>query len=194
MTAAIILAAGTSSRLGWPKQLVLLAGETLIERAVRTTHEAGCSLTVVVLGANSAAILDNTSLGVAIPVINDAWSEGMSSSIRLGIDSIQSIAPLASGAILMTCDQPSVTPPHLGALIAEGESTSRITASAYAGRHGVPAYFPASAFAGLMQLKGDAGARSLLRNASAINLPHGDLDIDTPADLAQAQKLFGSRR
>jgi CTP:molybdopterin cytidylyltransferase MocA len=86
----------------------------------------------------------------------------------------------------MTCDQPAVTPDHLRALAISGETT----ASAYAGRRGVPAYFPASAFAALAQLTGDAGARDLLRDARTIPLPLGELDIDTPEALAEAQRLF----
>jgi molybdenum cofactor cytidylyltransferase len=190
MTAAVILAAGASTRLGQPKQLAMLEGETLLERAIRTALESGCSPIVVVLGANSAHILANTTLGNAVPAINDAWPEGMSTSIRLGIHTLQSIAPLSEGAILMTCDQPSVTAPHLRALISAGEPSLTITASAYSGRRGVPAYFPAIAFPTLTQLQGDAGARTLLRDAPAIDLPHGELDIDTPADLAHAETLF----
>jgi molybdenum cofactor cytidylyltransferase len=191
MTAAVIRAAGASSRLGQPKQLAILAGETLLERAIHTARETGCSPIIVVLGANSAHILANTALGDAIPTINDAWSEGMSTSIRVGIDTLQSIAPLAEGAILMTCDQPSVTPPHLYSLIESGASSNQITASAYAGRCGVPAYFPALAFPSLLRLHGDTGARTLLRDAHTIDLPHGELDIDTPADLVVASRLFG---
>ena len=192
MTGAIILAAGSSSRLGQPKQLAILAGETLLERAIHTAREAGCSPIIVVLGASSTHILANTTLGSAIPAINEAWSEGMSTSIRLGIHTLQTIAPPTQGAILMTCDQPAVTPPHLRALISAGESSSAITASAYAGRRGVPAYFPAPTFPHLIQLIGDAGARALIRNAPAIDLPHGELDIDTPADLVEAERLSSS--
>lgn len=192
MTAAIVLAAGASTRLGQPKQLVLLAGETLLERAIRSAREANCSPIVVVLGADYVQILGNAALGDAIPVINHEWGEGMASSIRLGIRTLDLIAKHADSAIIMTCDQPAVTPPHLRALISAGESSSAITASAYAGRRGVPAYFPAPTFPHLIQLIGDAGARALIRNAPAIDLPHGELDIDTPADLVEAERLSSS--
>ena len=64
-------------------------------------------------------------------------------------------------------------------------------ASAYAGRRGVPAYFPAAEFAALMKLRGDAGARELLCEAEAIDLPDGELDVDTAADVDEAERLFG---
>lgn len=88
----------------------------------------------------------------------------------------------------MVCDQPAVTPEHLRTLTATGH----LTASAYAGRNGVPAYIPAAFFPQLAQLTGDSGARDLLRTAPTIPLPHGELDIDTPADLDQAERLIAS--
>jgi len=191
MTAAVILAAGSSSRLGQPKQLIQIAGKTLLERAIQSASETGCTPILVVLGANHAHILAKTALGGAIPVLNEAWSEGMSTSIRVGIHTLQTVALHTKGAVVMTCDQPSVTPAHLLALISEGEHSGQVVVSAYAGRRGVPAYFPARVFPTLLQLQGDAGARTLLSDAPALDLPHGELDIDTPADLAQAKKLFG---
>jgi CTP:molybdopterin cytidylyltransferase MocA len=86
----------------------------------------------------------------------------------------------------MTCDQPAVTAGHLRKLTATGE----ITASAYAGRRGVPAYFPAAAFPALMRLTGDAGARELLRDAATVELAGGELDVDTAVDLDEAKRRF----
>jgi molybdenum cofactor cytidylyltransferase len=186
---AVILAAGASTRLGEPKQLAMLAGETLLERAVRVAREAGCDPVVVVLGAAYVEVLAGTfgTLGDAVPVINDKWAEGMASSIRLGVRTLGFIAKDAEGVLLMTCDQPAVTAEHLRALVAAGE----VTASAYAGRRGVPAYFPAASFAGLMKLRGDAGARELLRETPAVELVDGELDVDTAADWTEAKRLFG---
>jgi CTP:molybdopterin cytidylyltransferase MocA len=187
MIAAVVLAAGASTRLGERKQLLKLAGETLLERAVRVARQAGCSPVVVVLGAAYEEILGRSQLGDAITVINTEWAEGMASSIRLGVRTLGFVAKDARGVVLMACDQPAVTAAHLCALMASGE----VRASAYAGRRGVPAYFPASTFAELVQLRGDQGARELLRDANAIELPNGELDIDTAADMAAAERLFG---
>jgi CTP:molybdopterin cytidylyltransferase MocA len=107
----------------------------------------------------------------------------MASSIRLGVGKLQD----ADGVVLMTCDQPAVTAAHLRALMKTGEAT----ASAYAGRHGVPAYLPAATFAQLMELRGDSGARDLLGGATTVELAGGELDIDTAEDFARARELFG---
>jgi len=187
MTAAVVLAAGASTRLGEPKQLVTLGGETLLDRAVRTAREAGCSPVVVVLGARHVEILGQSHLGDAVLAINAKWAEGMASSIRLGLQMVSTAAQDVGGVVLMACDQPAVTAAHLRALMASGE----LTASAYAGRRGVPAYFPASAFAGLMQLRGGLGARELLRDANAIDLLGGEVDVDTVTDVNTAERLFG---
>ncbi len=186
MTAAVVLAAGASVRLGEPKQMVRLAGETLLERAVRTAREAGCLPVVVVLGADAEPIAAQCDLSDAVVAINDAWSEGMASSIRLGVRTLGMIAKEADGVVLMTCDQPAVTAEHLRALMKSGEAT----ASVYAERRGVPAYLPASSFAQLMELHGDSGARDLLREAASVELANGELDIDTVEDLAEAERRF----
>ena len=186
MTAAVVLAAGASVRLGEPKQLVRLAGETLLQRAIRTAHEAGCAPVVVVLGADAAQIQAQSDLSDAVVAINDAWSEGMASSIRIGVRTLGSVANEAGGVVLMTCDQPAVTAEHLLALMETGETA----ASAYAGRRGVPAYLPSTAFAQLIELRGDAGARDLLREAATVELAGGELDIDTAQDVARALELF----
>jgi CTP:molybdopterin cytidylyltransferase MocA len=182
MIAAVVLAGGASTRLGEPKQLIRIAGETLIDRAIRTAREAGCAPVVVVLGAASEAIREQCELSDAVVVLNDTWEEGMASSIRVGMAAVHG----AEGVVLMTCDQPAVTADHLRKLAATGE----VMASAYAGRRGVPAYFPASSFPALMQLTGDAGARELLRHAATVELAGGELDVDTVADRNEVLQRF----
>lgn len=182
--AAIVLAAGASRRLGEPKQLVQICGESLLERTVRICREAGCDPIVVVLGASAEVIRSHCKLEGAVIVMNDEWAEGMGSSLRAGIYELDSVV---DGCVVVTCDMPAVSPAHLQELIKTGE----MTASEYAGRRGVPAYFPSSAFATLMQLRGDAGARDLLKTANAVQLRGGELDVDTAQDLERARELFG---
>ena len=174
--AAVVLAAGASRRLGQPKQLVLLDGETLLERSARVAREAGCEPVVVVLGAYAGEIRRGVSLEGAGVIVNEQWNEGMASSIRAGIRELSSDV---RGCVLMTCDMPAVTAEHLRRLA----SSHDVAASSYAGRRGVPAYFSASAFGNLLALQGDAGARELLRDAAVIELSGGELDIDTVDDL-----------
>ena len=178
MIAAIVLAAGASTRLGEPKQLIAIGGETLLERAVRTAREAGCAPVVVVLGADAEWIRERCDLGDGLVIVNLDWEEGMASSIRIGVAAVHG----ADGVVLMTCDQPAVTAGHLRKLTATGE----ITASAYAGRRGVPA----AAVPALMRLTGDAGARELLRDAATVELAGGELDVDTAVDLDEAKRRF----
>jgi molybdenum cofactor cytidylyltransferase len=184
--AAVVLAAGASTRLGEPKQLVVLGGETLLDRSVRIAREAGCSPVVVVLGANYAHVLDKSLLTGAEPVINGEWAEGMGSSIRLGIQTLKTVAEEVEGVVLMTCDQPAVTSEHLHLIAARDE----LKASRYTGRNGIPVYFPATYFGRLAKLRGDVGARDLLIDARFEELPDGELDVDTHEDLERARMLF----
>jgi len=182
VTAAVILAAGASTRLGEPKQLVRLGGETLLERAVRVAHEAELSPVIAVV--HDAALIERLQSQKAEVLLNRRYYEGMSTSIQSGVQWAEGRG--ASGVVIMTCDQPAVTAEHLRKLMATGQ----LTASAYAGRRGVPVYFPESSFPELLRLKGDQGARELLRDAVTIELPGGELDIDTAPDLAEAIRRF----
>lgn len=181
--AAVILAAGASVRLGTPKQLIRIGGETLLERAARACREAGCEPVAIVLGAAAEQVRGACSLGDAMVVFNESWKDGMATSISKGI---RCIPPDVDGCIVTTCDMPSVSAEHLRKLAGTGE----ITSSAYAGRRGVPAYFPRLIFRQLLELQGDSGARSLLQQSPSIELPGGELDIDTPEDLQRAMGLF----
>ncbi|WP_263368331.1 nucleotidyltransferase family protein [Edaphobacter bradus] len=184
--AAVIVAAGASSRLGEPKQLVRLGNETLLERTVRVARDAGCSPIIVVLGSDYLQILTGCSLGDVVTVINDQWQEGMGSSIRWGVHACKNVAGKVDGAVILTCDQPAVTAEHLMRLMLKNE----IKASRYAARNGVPAFFPNKHFDALMALKGDAGARELLKDARYEELANGELDVDTSDDLERARELF----
>jgi molybdenum cofactor cytidylyltransferase len=182
MVAAIVLAAGASTRLGWPKQLVPLHRETLLERAVRVAREAGCSPVVVVLGANAAQIGEKCDLAGVDVRCNSEWEEGLASSLRVGIAAVRGL----DAAVVLTCDMPAVTARHLRELMADGD----VAASSYGGRRGVPAFFPGAMFQELLALRGDAGARALLESARAVPLPAGELDIDTPEDVAAMRRFF----
>ena len=184
--AAIILAAGASTRMGQPKQLLKLGGELLLERAIRVAEQAGCAPIVVVLGAHSDEILVACNLEWADVVMNSNWREGMASSVRCGV---QRIAGKCDAALLMVCDQPAVSSGHLRKLM--DRCTGGAVASSYAGRRGVPACFPASKFEELLLLSGDSGARNLLALTPAIELTGGELDIDTPLTLETARAIYG---
>jgi CTP:molybdopterin cytidylyltransferase MocA len=190
---SIVLAAGFSRRLGAAKQMARLGGRTLLEGAVKTALEAGLEpVFVVVRGEQKMAFcvanLDSARLesGV-VTVVNPEAAEGMASSVRAGVRAAAGTAGI-TGVVVLACDQPAVTAGHLRELAQGGEE---VVASRYAGRNGVPAYFPARAFSELLELRGDAGARGLLQDARAVELPGGELDIDTVEDLERAVRLYG---
>lgn len=180
--AGIVLAAGLSRRLGRPKQSVEIAGESLLQRAVRVAGEAGLSPLLAVSDADAQYV---PVLSCTV-VLNPEAAEGMASSIRAGVRALEASHEV-QGAVLMTCDQVLMTAAHLRALCVEPE---RVTGSAYAGRVGVPAYFPRRSFEKLLTLRGDAGARELLCAASAITAEELALDIDTEDDLQRARALL----
>jgi len=173
--AAVVLAAGASTRLGRPKQTLMIDGETLVERAVRLATEAGLSPVIVVVGPDTSFA---EKMRGCVVVVNEKASEGMASSIRCGVLA----ADHCDGVVLMASDQPALTAEHLRALCGAGDVP---VGSAYAGKVGIPAYFPATMFRELMKLKGDVGAREMLRTAPGISAEDLSFDIDTEEDIAR---------
>jgi CTP:molybdopterin cytidylyltransferase MocA len=190
---AIILAAGASRRLGQPKQLVPVAGETLLGRTIRVVRESGAEPIFVVLGANRQGIQGAVDLGGVELVVNEEWEQGIASSIHAALKALIALLPQADGVMVLVCDQPKLTAEHLRALTEAFDALVEpgMVASAYAGLAGIPAVFPASQFLELLALTGDTGARKLLRNPKGllITFPFdgGEADIDTPEDLAAIQ-------
>jgi molybdenum cofactor cytidylyltransferase len=178
---AIILAAGASTRLGHPKQTIFFRRETLLDRAVRIAREAGASETIVVLGAFASEIRKACRLKGCTVVENPNWMNGMGTSIRRGIQSLQKV----QGTLILTCDMPAVTTAHLQLLMASG----KLAASLYDGKRGVPAYFPGTMFDALLHLEDNRGAGHLLSSADTIELPNGELDVDTAEDLSRLNQL-----
>lgn len=188
---AIILAAGSSTRLGSPKQAVPIGDETLLERTARVAAEAGSDPLIIVLGANADASSklrypENVTL-----VFNEKWAEGVASSIRAGLSKLLSFGSEPEALLLLVCDQPAVTAEYLQEMKSQ-VTQDRPVASTYAGTVGTPAIFPRRFFDALLALKGDVGARSLLRDQLhspvLLALDRGDIDIDTVADLEKWRK------
>ena len=192
---AIILAAGASRRLGQPKQLVCIGDETLLGRTVRVAMESDVGPVFVVLGAHRERIADEVDLTGVHAVFNPDWERGIASSIGAGIVALQQELPDATAALLMVCDQPRLTAAHLRELTAvfDAGAGPAIVASAYAGIAGIPAIFPASEFEALLDLRGDEGARRVMRNPrcllETVSFDGGEVDVDTLADLANATRM-----
>ncbi len=130
-----------SRRLGQPKQLLMLGGETTIERAIRLVHEGGVSTPViVVLGAHSELIRETVVMVDSTSVINNIWEQGIATSIQAGLAALEPNPPETSGALILGCDQPRLTAKHVCALLKafHAQAESVIVASAYARRPGHP--------------------------------------------------------
>jgi molybdenum cofactor cytidylyltransferase len=188
--AALVLAAGASSRLGQPKQLVEYHGERLIHRAIRIAREAGASPIFVVLGAEYERILEvlTPSDGTTRILVNKGWKRGMASSISLGAAAAERAG--ADDLLVLTCDQVTVTREHLTKLM-ESSRREHVVASYYWERRGIPALFPDFAFHALQELSGDTGARDLLQDDAVFTVPlsGGEFDVDTPEDLERLRAM-----
>jgi molybdenum cofactor cytidylyltransferase len=192
----VLLAAGSSRRFGRPKLLAKIDGETLLQRAVRVALGCKASGYVVVLGAN-AARLEQELFGRPVRVIvNRKWRSGLASSLRAGV---AALPRSARGVLILLADQVAIGPADLELLMAAWRTAPRrIVTSNSDGVRGPPAIFPRVAFPQFRALRGDEGARSLLRIArgSAIDMamPRAAVDVDVPQDLKRASRLMKWRR
>ena len=184
--AAVVLAAGGSTRFGRPKQFALFQGETFISRIVAAAIQASCAPVVVVTGEHSMQIgLELSGLTVSIAV-NPHWQSGLGSSIGVGVRHAINLAPDVDAALLLTCDQPFVNAAVLTQLIQLRLTTGKpIIASAYAETLGIPALFDRSCFPDLLGLKEDSGAKKIILarpyDVMSFDFPIGQIDIDTAA-------------
>jgi molybdenum cofactor cytidylyltransferase len=187
MTGIIILAAGSSSRMGKPKQQLIYKEQTLLQRAIQVAAGITEHKTIVVLGAGNETILQDVDSKIADIVINPDWVQGIASSIKSGITALQTLYPQIQSALLMLCDQPFVTTELLHQLIKTGGGDERsIVASAYQDTIGVPVYFGKAWFNELLNLQGQEGAKTLLikYKGQVVTVPFqlGHTDIDTQED------------
>ena len=186
----IILAAGSSSRLGRPKQLLRYKDQSLLEHIVSVALEAAIGPVIVVLGAEAELLkkeLDETKI---ITVFNKDWQEGIGSSIRFGLQQFLERFSDAEGVIFTVCDQPFITSSLLRVLVSTYNQTKNpVIASMYEDTKGTPAFFHRDIFPDLATLKADKGAKQIINNHKGkmglVSFPMGSRDIDTETDYVQ---------
>jgi len=197
--AAIILAAGESSRFGSPKQLIQFRQKSFLQQVADAAQEADCSPVVVVLGSDAAKV----SREVTTPIVeNKNWREGIGSSIRVGLEYLIGFEPDVSAVVVLVCDQPLLDGGVISNLRVLHEETGKeIVASSYADTLGVPALFDRCVFPELLALNGDNGAKNIIlanqERVAKFPFPGGRLDVDTLADyenLMREARLLSTRR
>jgi molybdenum cofactor cytidylyltransferase len=186
-TAAIILAAGSSSRMGESKQMLDIHGQKLLVKTVKTVLNSGIDNVVVVLGSNERAHRDLIAGLSVYAVHHPEWEKGIGSSIKRGLVYITSKPSSPEAIIILVCDQPLLRSEHLAKLQAKYEETRKpIIASRYGQTPGVPALFHKSYYESLLALPDEQGAKKILlqnrHDVYEIDFPEGQIDLDTKAD------------
>jgi molybdenum cofactor cytidylyltransferase len=188
--ALLLLAAGGSTRMGRSKQLLDYHGRPLLRHSVERALGSHCRPVIVVLGSDAEAC-EAALHGLAVEtVLNEDWMQGMGSSIRAGIATLQERAPAAQAVVIALCDQPLISSALLDQLVrTHVEQQAPMVAASYDDHPGVPALFARSLFPRLAMLDGQAGAKALLQAAGSelvtIPAPQAAMDVDTPEDYAR---------
>ena len=182
----LILAAGNSSRLGNPKQLVVFKEKTLIERITEIALSISEEV-LIVLGGNSELILPKLTRfeSTISTLFNPDWKEGMGTSIRIGVEKLAENSDLI---LILLSDQPFISKVLLQKILQTYvNSQNPIVCCVYSNTLGVPILFDKSIFPELLKLSGDKGAKSFLHlyenKISTVDFPEGVIDIDTTNDV-----------
>jgi molybdenum cofactor cytidylyltransferase len=186
-SAAIILAAGSSSRMGQSKQLLDIKGKKLLIRTIDTVLQAGISEVTVVLGSEEP-MHRKILKGLPVDIVhNPDWENGMGSSLKTGLRYLISKNTSLEAIVVLVCDQPLLTRENISSLLDKYHDVSKpIIASRYSGMPGVPALFDKSYFKKLAALPDDQGAKKIILQNPAdvyeVDFPGGEVDLDTMED------------
>ncbi len=199
---AVVLAAGMSRRMGTPKQLLRLAGETILEHTLKNVRASGVSEIVLVLGFAADSVekeisMDRAKMERVKIVYNQDYQQGMGTSLRTGLAAVDA---RSNAALIVLADQPFVRPETLNQLIAcHQESRPQITIPMYKGFRGNPVLLDRSVFAELQSLTGDVGCRAIFGShvESMRKLPVEDigilLDIDSQEEYQKLERSYAAK-
>ncbi len=193
IVSAVVLAAGSSKRLGRLKQLARLEGRPLLERTLEAVRRSKVDQVIVVIGDEASEVRRKVDLSRFIVVVNNSFKEGMSTSIKLGLSALDR---RAAAALIVLADQPFLSASLIDGIVELFQkSEALIVAPTYGGVQGNPVLISRRLFSEVSAISGDIGAKALLGRHSADLLeypvePELLIDIDTPRDLAIARKIL----
>lgn len=185
---AVILAAGGSARLGFPKQLIQYRGKTFVRHVIDVAQGIPCHPVVLVVGSRAEEV-SREAQGTSCSVVsNPDWQEGLGTSVRAGVRAALKLEPTLRALFLLVCDQYAVNQSLLRALVeTQVKNKNTIVAAEYSGTIGVPAIFDRSCFAELLALPDNSGAKSMIlkdpNRVGSVSFPAGASDVDSPDDI-----------
>lgn len=192
MTGIIILAAGSSSRMGKAKQNLSFKGLTLLQTAVKTAVASNANTVAVVLGANTDVIFSTISTEPVHIFKNKQWAEGMGTSISFGLSELLKSQPQLSSVLFMLTDQPLVDEDFINKLTNQA-AQGKIVTSSYNDTIGPPVLFDKQFFEEILEITGNEGAKKIMQKHPKaiveVPFPQGAFDIDTPDDYSRLSKL-----
>ncbi len=188
--AAVILAAGSSTRMGRNKLLLDLGGETLVRRAARAALGAGVDQVVVVLGHEEPRVRAELDGLACTPIVNPDHAEGAGTSVRTGV---RHVAAAADAIVVVLADMPFVTTEMIATLVERYRDTrAPLVVSHYGDVQAPPTLYDRALFDELLAIPGERCAKQVVRRheqvAVVVAWPESALrDIDVPADYEGAR-------
>ena len=191
----VLLAAGSSSRMGHNKMMFIHKGKTLLESAIQSAMNSKAEPVVVVSGANreqNETLINKHNVDL---VFNENWESGIGSSLKCGLDKLMKNNKNLQAVIISVCDQPYLSSEVFDQLIDKYIQTGKpIIASSYGNAIGVPVLYDKAFFDDLKRIPDDRGAKqNIVDNASdetiaTIQFEGGDVDIDTVEDIKKMEE------
>ncbi|MBC3759940.1 nucleotidyltransferase family protein [Hyunsoonleella sp. SJ7] len=186
--AIAVLAAGASTRMGCPKQLLKWGEKSLIQHAIHTSKNTLAMEVIVVLGANSEDITFEINTEAVTVIVNNEWQQGLGKSIASAAHFVLDSKEKVDGLLIVLVDQPFVTSDYLNEMLKTfNPNKKEIIATSYSKEKiGVPTLFDKTYFRELSQLSGDDGAKGIIKThkdlVKVITPNFKNIDIDTQAD------------